>query len=251
MKPFLVLQLRNNDQASDNEFEAILRFGQLSPDEVHRIRMEQSGIPLLSLGDYAGVIVGGGASNVSDGEKDKPSNQKRFEKDLDGLLDEIVEHDIPYLGACYGFGALAQHQNGIVAKGKYAESVGAVTITLSENAKSDPITKTLPKQFKAFVGHKEACQKLPKHAVLLASSEDCPYQMFRMKSNIYATQFHPELDTDGLILRINIYQNDGYFPADELESLSQKLRQEDVRVPPKILQNFVNRYRYDARPTNM
>lgn len=248
MKPFLILQLRTNDQASDNEFEAILRFGQLSLDDVHRIRMEQSGIPPLRLEEYAGVIVGGGGSNVSDSETDKSSSQKRFESDLDDLLDEIVAQDIPYLGACYGFGALAQHQHGIVAKGKYAESVGAVTITLNESGKSDPITKTLPKQFKAFVGHKEACQALPKHAVLLASSQHCPYQMFRMKNNIYATQFHPELDTDGLILRINIYQNDGYFPAEELESLTQKLRQEDVRTPPQILQNFVNKYHYRARP---
>ena len=51
--------------------------------------------------------------------------------------------------------------------------------------------------FDAFVGHKEACRVLPADAVLLASSPTCPVQMFRVRENLYATQFHPELDVAG------------------------------------------------------
>ncbi len=243
MKPFLVLQLRANDKAADNELEAILRFGQLTDKDIHRVRMEQTGIPSVRLSDYSGVIVGGGSSNVSDAEAEKSAEQKQFESDLSGLLDEIVEKDVPYLGACYGFGVLVKHQSGNVSKEKYAESVGAVTIKLTKKAKDDPIMHGLPGQFEAFVGHKEACQALPDQAVLLASSKSCPHQMFRIKNNIYATQFHPELDTEGLILRINIYQNAGYFPADQVASLTQKVQQHQVEIPPKILKRFVARFR--------
>ena len=38
---------------------------------------------------------------------------------------------------------------------------------------------------------------LPPTAVLLATSPRCPVQMFRVKQNLYATQFHPELDVRG------------------------------------------------------
>ena len=58
---------------------------------------------------------------------------------------------------------------------------------------------------------------LPASAELLASSPDCPVQMFRVGANVYATQFHPELDVDGITTRIHAYADHGYFAADELE----------------------------------
>ncbi len=65
-KPFLILQLRPETEASDSEFEAILRKGGLTSDDVHRIRLDQQDLPAdLRLDDYAGVIVGGGPGCVS------------------------------------------------------------------------------------------------------------------------------------------------------------------------------------------
>ena len=59
MKPFLILQLRPETEASDSEFEAILRKGGLSTDAVHRVRLDQESLEAdLDLDDYAGVIVG-------------------------------------------------------------------------------------------------------------------------------------------------------------------------------------------------
>ena len=43
---------------------------------------------------------------------------------------------------------------------------------------------------------------MPPHAVVLASSATCPVQAFRVGRNLYATQFHPELDLAGLDTRI-------------------------------------------------
>ena len=61
MKPFLILQLRPETEASDDEFQAILRKGGLSMSDVHRIRLDQQSLPDdLRLENYAGVIVGGG-----------------------------------------------------------------------------------------------------------------------------------------------------------------------------------------------
>src|SRR3989338_3931500 len=98
-KPFLILQLRPEDAASDDELAAFMRFGGLAEKDVHRVRMEQEDIPKIQLEDYSGVIVGGGPSNVSDTEEKKSANQRRFETQLGELMDQIIEADFPFLGA--------------------------------------------------------------------------------------------------------------------------------------------------------
>lgn len=242
-KPFLILQLRPEDAAADDELAAFMRFGGLSEHEIHRVRMEQESIPDVDLLDYSGVIVGGGPSNVSDPEDKKSQMQQRFESQLHQLLGKIIEADFPYLGACYGLGFLAKHLGGEVAKGRYSEGVGAVTVSLTEAAANDPLTAGLPDSFRAFGGHKESVQAVPPGAVLLAGSEACPVHLIRVKSNVYGIQFHTELDTAGLVVRINTYKHAGYFPPEDADALIEAARKEDVTEPSKILRRFIDCYR--------
>ena len=88
----------------------------------------------------------------------------------------------------------------------------------------------------------EAIRKLPRHAVLLASSPACPVQGFRIGRNVYATQFHPELDVAGLCLRIEVYRYSGSFEPDEAESLQQMARASAVLDPPRLLLRFIELY---------
>lgn len=243
MKPFLLLQLRSIDAASDNEFQAILNYGCLKGSEVHRVRMEKTGIPQIDLNDYSGVIVGGGPANASDPENKKSAAQKNYESDLALLFDEIIENDFPYLGACYGLGAIVKHLQCEVSKDKYSEEVGAIAIRLTDEAKEDTLTTNLPKKFIALGGHKESCMVLPPQATLLASSADCPIQMIRIKNNIYATQFHPELDQFGLASRINIYKNAGYFPPEDVDKLINRAKGHEISIPMIILHRFIQKYK--------
>jgi GMP synthase (glutamine-hydrolysing) len=105
-KPFLILQLRPEDEAADSELEAFLQLGELSRENTRRLRMEKESLAEIDLNNYAAIIVGGGPSNVSDAEEVKSPAQLRFEGELVPLLDEVVERDFPFLGACYGLGAL-------------------------------------------------------------------------------------------------------------------------------------------------
>jgi len=243
MKPFLILQLRPIDLASDNEFLAFLRFGGLTERDVHRVRMEKEGIPEIDLDDYSGILLGGGPSNVSDDEERKFGYQKRFESDLNMLFDKVFKEDFPILGTCYGIGALIKYQGGIVSREKYSEGIGAVEVVLSDAGKKDELLVGLPVKFMAYVGHKEACQTIPTGATLLASSSGCPFQMIRFGKNIYATQFHTELDADDIRLRIEIYKSHGYFSPIEAESLKRKAKNYHVSFPSRILHNFVQIYR--------
>jgi GMP synthase (glutamine-hydrolysing) len=145
------------------------------------------------------------------------------------------------LGACYGVGTLGTHQGAVVDR-TYGEPVGPVTVTLTAEGRNDPVFGVLPPSFEAFVGHREAIRELPAHAVRLASSSACPVQAFRVGSNVYATQFHPELDVAGILTRIDVYKDAGYFPPEEAEPLKELVRASAVQHPPAIVRRFVERY---------
>ena len=244
-KPFLILQLRPLDAAADDEYKAFLTYGNLADSQVHRVRMERESIAALDPANYSGVIVGGGPSNVSDDEANKPAFQLRFESELNKLYDKIFEQDIPYLGSCYGLGSMVRYAGGLVSKERYSEDVGAVEIRLNKQGKSDSLLSGLPDSFIALVGHKEACQGVPEGGVLLGSSATCPVQIVRFGKNMYATQFHCELDAEGITKRIQYYKHHGYFDpeqADELIALTKDLK---LEAPHLILKRFVERYKYN------
>jgi GMP synthase (glutamine-hydrolysing) len=241
VRPFLLLQSRAEDVAADDEYEAFLRVTGLTPAGLHRVRMEAAPLPALELDDYAGIFVGGGPFNSSDAPLEKSSVQHRVERELGRLLDEVVERDFPFFGACYGVGTLGVHQGGVIDR-TYAEPISAVRVRLTEDGAADPLLAGMAAEFDAFVGHKEACSVLPPNAVLLASSDACPVQMFRVKRNLYATQFHPELDLPGLITRVRIYQHAGYFAPAELDAVVASLQPAVVTEPGRMLANFVARY---------
>jgi GMP synthase (glutamine-hydrolysing) len=241
VKPFLLLATRAEDQAAADEYAAMLAATGLDEPQLHRVRLEAGPLPALDLDRYAGVVLGGGPFDSSRPEREKSATQRRVEAELRGLLDELVARDFPFLGACYGVGTLGVHQGGVV-DGTYAEPISAVPITLTGAGRADPLLAGLPATFDAFVGHKEACRVLPPTAVLLASSPTCPVQMFRVRRNLYATQFHPELDVDGIVARIRIYQHYGYYPPETMDQIIAGVRDAVVTAPPRILANFVERY---------
>ena len=239
MKPFLILQLRPEDEAADGEFHAILEKGGLSASRVHRIRLERDGLPNgLDLNAYAGVVVGGGPGCVSDAPADKTPDEARAEAAMLSLMPEITSRDIPFMGCCYGIGILAHHLGGDVSKARYGEPVGPVLCELTDEGARDPLLEGLPRGFHALVGHKEAVQSLPPGTVHLMSSTPCPFQMIRYGQRVYATQFHPEADGDVFAERIRIYKDRGYFPPAQADTLTKAVYATDVSTPPDILNRF-------------
>jgi GMP synthase (glutamine-hydrolysing) len=241
VKPFLMLSSRAEDLAAQEEYAAFLACTKLPEERLLRIRVESAPLPPLRLDDYAGIFLGGGPFNSSDPEDEKSAVQRRVERELSALLDEVVARDFPFFGACYGIGTLGVHQGGVVDR-TYAEPIAAVEIALSADGLTDAVLDGVPARFDAFVGHKEACRVLPPSAVLLASSAGCPVQMFRVGRNVYATQFHPELDVAGVVTRVRVYQHAGYFPPAEMDELITRVSQAVVTEPSRLLANFVARY---------
>ncbi len=246
MKPFLILQLRPEDEASDGEYFAILEKTGLAASDTHRIRLDKERLPEpLDLTAYAGVIVGGGPGCISDAPDQKTPDEARIEAAVLSLMPAITENDVPFMGCCYGIGILAHHLGAPVNKEKFSEPVGPVSCTVIPQESSDPMLEGLPQQFDTFVGHKEAVQSLPDGCAHLLASGPCPFQMIRYKSNVYATQFHPEADSAVFETRIKLYRDKGYFRPEEVDRLIEVCRAADVTQPERILANFVARYGRD------
>jgi GMP synthase (glutamine-hydrolysing) len=241
-RPFLVMQLRPEDEAADSEFEAILRYGGLRAHEVRRCRVERTGLPEIALEEYAAIIVGGSPFDVTTPEDLKHPIQKTIEAGFTRLFDQVLARDFPFLGACSGNGLLGRHCGAPISR-RYAEPVGGVDVTQTEAGMQDPLLQGLPRRFRVLLGHKEACDAVPPGAVLLARGDACPVQMFRVGANVYATQFHPEADVDGVTLRINVYRHHGYFAPETAEALIAAIASEHTPVPRVILERFVRRYR--------
>jgi GMP synthase (glutamine-hydrolysing) len=241
VKPFVLLATRAEDLPADEEYALFLRYSGLTPDELIRVRLEAGPMPDLDLDELSGIFVGGGPFNASDPPEKKSAVQHRVEAEFQTLLDEVVDRDFPFLGACYGIGTVGVHQGATIDR-TYREPISVVPVSLTEAAASDPLLEGMPQTFEAFVGHKEAISVLPPSAVLLASSPTCPVQMFRVGANVYATQFHPELDVDGITTRILAYASHGYFETDELQLTLDAVRRAPVSHPSLLLRNFVRNY---------
>lgn len=241
-RPFLIVQLRPEDDVADSELHAILRYGRLGGDEFVRLQLDRHPFPHIDPDDYSAIVVGGSPFEISTPADAKTDLQRCIEDGFEVLLETIIERDYPFLGACSGNGLLGSFL-GVPMSTRYSEPVGATWITMTSEGMADPLLEGLPTRFRAFLGHKEACDEVPPKAVLLAGSEACPVQMFRVKTNVYATQFHPEADPEGFALRIRVYRNHGYFPPEEAEDLIASVRREETPVPQAMLRRFVERYR--------
>jgi len=236
------VQLRPEDATSDSEYACILKYGGLQAGDTCRKRIEQQGIPEdLNLDDYSAIIVGGSPFDISTPEVRKSTIQKKIEADFNRLLEQVVARDFPFLGACSGNALLGNHL-GTQISTRYGEAVGCVTLDITEAGKQDYLLRDFPDQIDVLLGHKEAVDTLPAGATLLMTGSGCPVQMFRIRENVYATQFHPEADAEEFILRIKTYRNHGYFDPHEADELKKRVGQKPTPHAQEILRRFVERY---------
>jgi len=238
MKPFLFLSARPEVEAVGPEYESVRRAMGLDAGRLEHLRLDVDPLGDLRLDDVAGVVVGGSPYNVTTAETSKHPVQRRVEADLARLAEDAVARDHPLLFTCYGIGVLTRVLGGVVGT-EHGEEAAAVEIRLTPDGVADPLVGELPARFHALVGHKEATERLPADAVLLASSAACPVQVYRVGRRVYATQFHPEVSTHDFVARAQVYRHHGYFPASELRAVSERLAAASVTEPQRMLRRFV------------
>ena len=104
---------------------------------------------------------------------------------------EAMEADVPILGICLGHQLLAYWLGGKVNRGRW--EIGWLPITVHEPGLSDPLLDGLGPVFHGFLWHGDQITKLPEEAELLASSELCRVQAYRLRNRpVWGVQFNPQ-----------------------------------------------------------
>lgn len=226
---------------AESEREALLRFTGLTSGELVWVQLDYEPFPKIDLTEWDGIILCGSRFDSSADEADKSPLQRDVEQHLRDLYSQIVPADFPFLGLCYGLGTLTSFLGGTVDS-RYTEEISAPALTLTAEGKADPLLKGLPDTFRAYVGHHEAVSGLPAEMTLLVSGEVAPVQMTRVGHNVYATQFHPELDLDGINLRIEIFADAGYYSPTDRPLVEARVRGVDTKPAHLVLRNFAELY---------
>jgi GMP synthase-like glutamine amidotransferase len=168
------------------------------------------------LTDYDAVVFAGGEYGPE--EFGEPIFQAEKQRILAAL-----EADVPILGICLGNQLIAHWLGGQVAAGRW--ELGWLPVTVTEAGQADPLLAGLGSSFYAFLWHGDQITELPKEAELLASSERCPVQAFRLKGrSVWGLQFNPQYDpviAEGVIRAASSLPKYGYN-IDEMVALGYR-----------------------------
>ena len=153
--------------------------------ELHRVELDE-GEPLPDRREFDGVIVMGGPMSAND---DLP--WLRGEKQL---IADAVRAGTPLWGVCLGAQLLAASLGARVYPGP-APEVGVLPVTLTGEARADPVFAGLPRELLTLQWHGDTFD-LPEGATRLAGSPAYPNQAFRVGRAAYGLQFHLEVSVD-------------------------------------------------------
>ena len=230
----LVLQFRD-DQSGWHEVKCIYEAGSLPFNAYRFFNVADPDVTvddvLAEVKKAEGVILGGhAAGGFEDTDSTKRAKLERITDITTPVIRWMYEHDKPALGACFGMQLMAHALGGTITTDPELAETGIATIELTENGQADPLFDGLDDILSAIVGHKASVEKLPPDATLLATTEKSPIQGFRLGSQA-GTQFHPELNYQDLIDRLQIYPEymDNNIEYDPGQAITAK----------KILHNFL------------
>jgi GMP synthase (glutamine-hydrolysing) len=125
-----------------------------------------------------GIVLSGGPSSV-------------YEDGAPALDAGILELDVPVLGICYGFQAMAVALGGEVAQTGLRE-YGATDVHVSGTAST--LLEGQPSEQTTWMSHGDSVSKAPEGFDVLASSSSTPVAAFSSDSRrLYGVQWHPEV----------------------------------------------------------
>lgn len=141
---------------------------------------------------YHGLIVLGGPMNC-----DQVARYPHLATEVE-LIQDAISRGMPVLGICLGAQLIARALGARVTRNPVKE-IGWYDLMPTEAGREDPLLGRLGAQEKIFQWHGDTFE-IPRGAVHLARSPACPNQAFRYGENVYAFQFHLEVD-EPLIMR--------------------------------------------------
>lgn len=245
--PFLFIQCRPAGKIARDELQTIAEVTGLKIGQELRSHLlpQETDLDLLRdldiAGGYSAVIISGSPFRAQQPTGSEDPVQRQLYNQLMPLMHYLLDQDFPTLGLCYGMQMLGQAA-GATLTDRTGEDLQAVEVTLTAEGQGDPVTGQLDPVIHGYTGHGDSLAALPEGATLLGSGKRCRYQLLRFKNNLYGTQFHPEITTAGMQIRIDQY-GDAYYAAAEREAVIARCMTQDVTSSHRLLSAFTEHYR--------
>lgn len=240
MSKILMVSLRTHGIGSSvavAEYNDVLRATQMPEENLDHLVVLDESFELPNLQEYSGIIVGGSSLNVTN-EAD-PEAYSPYQKHVNILLKTLVECGKPVFLICFGASWLADFVGGEVNH-QWAEDSGVSLVELTQKGKEDVLCKNLPSHFDALTGHTEAIGSVTARVEVLATGPTCPFQLLRYGKNVWASQFHLEMNGAAMKTRMDFYKDYGYFKLEDYESIVAEVSAVDTSVAHSLLANFVS-----------
>lgn len=158
------------------------------------------------------------------------------------FLRALREKRMPMLGICFGAQLMTHAFGGEVTLDAARQETGTFLVTRTDASEHDPLFSQLPKTFDAQFGHKDHLTTLPPGAVNFATTDLSPHQAFTFPGEpVYAVLFHPELNEEAILSRLEYYEGIYGSSPEKREALRQVLRPTPVasETIPLFLERIV------------
>ena len=188
------------------------------------------GEALPELSAVSAIIVMGGAMGAND------DRLHPFLTPLKAFIADAARQGIPYLGICLGGQLLAAALGAKVISNRW-EELGTLSVSLTGEGLRDRLFNGIDRRFVTFQWHHDSFDP-PPGAHLLAFSQACPHQAFRIGENAWGLQFHPEVN-ETIIRDWSSWSKETAAQTEELLAEYRSHENEYREVSSRIMENFL------------
>ncbi len=147
-----------------------------------------------------------------------------------------LDANVPILGICLGNQLMAYWLGGKVERRTW--EIGWLPVSRTDAGRDDPLLAGVDDPFHAFLWHGDQVTQLPAGAEVLASTQICPVQAFRLTGRpVWGVQFNPQYDpviAEGVIRGASSLPKRGY----DIEAMIQAGYEKYDDLAGKIFGNF-------------